>query len=189
MRKIVMISIALLFTISLNGCKGAVTPITSPTPTAVQVKTPAKVSPVVPVNVNSTIIYENTQYGFRFTLPMSWKGYSIVNGKWDGVALIGPKSGKVIETGKIIYIRHPQWTAKVLRQDIPIMIFTLGQWKSLQKEEFSVGAAPIPPSELGRNSRYVFALPARYNYAFPKGYQEVENILKGNPLQPIEEYK
>jgi hypothetical protein len=39
-----------------------------------------------------------------------------------------------------------------------------------------------PASEFGRNSRYVFALPARYNFAFPKGYEEVEDILNGNPL-------
>jgi len=37
---------------------------------------------------------------------------------------------------------------------------------SLQQEKFHIGAAPINPSELGRNTKYVFALPARYNYAF-----------------------
>ena len=40
------------------------------------------------------------------------------------------------------------------------------------------------PKELGRNSKYVFALPARYNFAFPTGFEEVEDILAGNPLQP-----
>ena len=44
-------------------------------------------------------------------------------------------------------------------------------------------AAPINPGELGRNVKYVFALPARYNYAFPTGYQEVEKILEGKPLR------
>ena len=39
------------------------------------------------------------------------------------------------------------------------------------------------PSELGRNNRYVFALPARYNYTFPPGYKEVEKILANHPLQ------
>jgi hypothetical protein len=28
----------------------------------------------------------------------------------------------------------------------------------------------------------VFALPARYNYAFPTRYEEVEKILSSNPL-------
>jgi hypothetical protein len=53
----------------------------------------------------------------------------------------------------------------------------------MQKDEFHIGAAPINPSELGRNATYVFALPARYNYAFPTGYEEVDEILKGNPLR------
>ena len=64
------------------------------------------------------------------------------------------------------------------------MVFTLAQWNALQQGKFHIGAAPIGPTELGRNSNYVFALPARYNYAFLNGYQEVENILKGKPLKP-----
>ena len=68
------------------------------------------------------------------------------------------------------------------------MVFTLAQWKALQDLEFSVGAAPIGPSELGRNSKYVFALPARYNYAFPKGFEEVEDIVKNKPLTPTETF-
>lgn len=91
-------------------------------------------------------------------------------------------TGKVVQTGPMLSIRHPLWTVTSERQDIPILIYTLGQWSSLSKEEFNMGAAPIPPSELGRNAAYVFALPVRYNYAFPTGYQEVEKILQGNPL-------
>jgi len=66
------------------------------------------------------------------------------------------------------------------------MIFTRAQWNSLQRGDFHIGAAPIGPSELARNSKYVFALPARYNYAFPIGFEEVEIILKNNPLQAYE---
>ena len=66
------------------------------------------------------------------------------------------------------------------------MVFTLAQWGLVQAEKLSVGAAPIPPTELGRNSTYVFALPARYNYAFPTGYEEVEQILQGHPLQAFD---
>ncbi len=32
---------------------------------------------------------------------------------------------------------------------------------------------------------YVFALPARYNYAFLTGFEDVEDILAENPLQPL----
>lgn len=63
------------------------------------------------------------------------------------------------------------------------MIFTTDQWNLLQQEKFHIGAAPVGPSELGHNSSYVFALPARYNYAFPTGYEEVEKILENHPLQ------
>lgn len=125
------------------------------------------------------VIYKNTQYSFNFPLPDSWKGYKIVTDKWEG-------TGKVTEAGPVISIRHPKWTAEAPRQDIPIMIFTLAQWDSLQKGNFHIGAAPMNPTELGRNIGYVFALPARYNYAFPAGYEEVEEILKNNPIQTLD---
>lgn len=133
----------------------------------------------------SPIVYENTRYGFSFSLPESWKGYTIVTGRWEGLSLERASSGKVVERGPIISIRHPEWTAGNPRQDIPIMIFTLAQWNSLQQGKFSVGSAPVGPTEIDRNSSYVFALPARYNYAFLTGYEEVEKILEGNPLIPF----
>ena len=128
----------------------------------------------------NSVIYRNSQYGFSFSLPSSWQGYSIITDKWEGLSIGGTQ---VVETGPIISIRHPLWTSKNPRQDIPIMIFTLDQWKSLQAEKFHIGAAPIGSSELGCNNKYVFALPARYNYAFPTGYEEVEQILNNKPLQ------
>ncbi|MDF2524606.1 MAG: hypothetical protein K0R31_2247, partial [Clostridiales bacterium] len=130
---------------------------------------------------SDSIVYQNTEYGFNFSLPESWKDYSIINEKWEGVSSEDQQAGKAVEAVPIISIRHPLWTTQNQRQDIHIMVFTLNQWNSLQKEEFHIGAAPIGPSELGRNSKYVFALPARYNYAFPIGYEEVEEILKSNP--------
>ena len=66
------------------------------------------------------------------------------------------------------------------------MVFTIPQWDRMQAGEWHVGAAPISPLELGRNSRYVFALPARYNYAFLEGWEEVEQILQENPLKTFE---
>jgi hypothetical protein len=134
---------------------------------------------------NNSVVYRNTQYGFSFSLPESWKDYKIAVDKWEGLSLADLASSKIAETGPLIYIRHPQWTSEKPRQDIPIMIFTLTQWDSLQQGKYHIGAAPIGPSELARNTKYVFALPARYNYAFPAGYEEVEDILKGNPLKPL----
>ncbi len=133
---------------------------------------------------NEPISYENTQYGFRFALPDSWKGYTIVTSKWEGH---DAKDGAIVESGASISIRHPEWTEEKPRQDIPIYVFTLDQWNALQQEEFFIGAAPIGPKELTRNDKYVFALPARYNFAFPDGYEEVEDILNGNPIQPSSE--
>jgi len=136
---------------------------------------------------NGLNVYKNSKYGFEFNLPMSWEGYTIVTSEWEGISLGDSQSSEVIERGPIISIRHPLWTVEEQRQDIPIMIFALTQWDSLQQGDFHIGAAPVGPSELGRNSRYVFALPARYNYAFPIGYEEVESILNGKPLKPIED--
>ncbi len=132
---------------------------------------------------NTTINYVNTWYGFDFSLPESWKGYSIVNDMWKGTPA---GSDKTVAKGPIILIRHPAWSREKPRQDIPIMIFTTEQWDELQKEKFHIGEAPTGPGELGRNSQYVFALPARYNFAFPTGYEEVEKILAGKPLQPTD---
>ena len=136
--------------------------------------------------IPGSIVYENSEYGFRFSLPDSWKGYSIVTNKWEGLATGGAQNGKVVESGPLLSIRHPQWTAEKPRQDIPVMIFTLDQWNALQQGSFHIGAAPVGPRELGRNSEFVFALPARYNYEFPEGYEEVEEILSSDPLQPFE---
>lgn len=130
----------------------------------------------------SIIEYKNTQYGFTFSLPLTWQGYSIAGDKWEGEALV-QGSDIVVEKGPIMLIRHPKWTSANPRQDIPIMIFTIVQWDLLQKEKFHIGAAPIGPTELGRNSKYVFALPARYNVAFLPGFEEVEEILENNPLK------
>jgi hypothetical protein len=129
----------------------------------------------------TSIIYHNSQYGFSFTLPASWKGYRIVTDKWEGLNM-GPEGDEVVEQGPQLTIRNPHWSKNQPWQDIPIMVFTLTQWDALQKGSFWIGAAPIGPSELGRNSRYVFALPARYNFAEVQGIQEVETILASTPL-------
>lgn len=134
----------------------------------------------------NSVIYKNTQYGFTFTLPESWKDYKIITDEWKGLSLADTNEGEVAETGPLVSIRHPQWTSEKERQDIPIMIFTLEQWSSLEQGKFHIGAAPIGPKELARNSKYVFALPARYNFAFPTGFEEVEKILESNPLQANE---
>jgi len=133
------------------------------------------------------VVYVNKRYGFRFYLPKSWKGYSILVEQWEGSPVTEEVEDKAPqpETGPTIFIRHPLWSDGDPRQDIPIMIFTHAQWKLIENGALSVSAAPIGPCELGRNAKYVFALPARYNYAFPTGYEEVDDILRGNSLRPF----
>lgn len=154
----------------LAGCSTQSPADTTPTQTPTESASPT---------VATTITYSNTLYGFTFTLPMSWTGYTVVNNSWSGT---DTKSGKTVQSGSLILLRNPLWTDAKKMQDIPIMVFTIGQWDSLIHQDYNVGAAPIPPSEMGRNAQFVFALPARYNYAFPAGYQEVETILAGKPL-------
>lgn len=175
MKKNLSAALIVLLSLSVVGCaKDA-----KPAPAA----PPAQSQPVVGGEKPAEkLVYRNTEYGFEFSLPDSWKGYQVLQAKWEGVAVGGATP---VATGPLISLRHPAWTAQNPRQDIPIMVFTVAQWKSLQAEEFHIGAAPVGPRELGRNANYVFALPARYNYAFPTGYEEVEQILAGNPLQAI----
>lgn len=123
----------------------------------------------------SSINYTNNRYGFSVTLPPSWQGYTVVTGTWTGYTTPA-------EHGPIFSIRNPLWASSTPRQDIPIMVFTLNEWSAVNSGTMSVSAAPIPPSELGQNAQYVFALPARYNYAYPEGWQEVQSIIQSNPL-------
>ena len=132
-----------------------------------------------------TIIYTNNQYGFDFALPSDWQGYSIVNSQWQGYAVSGSQGDVTTSAGPQILIRNPHWTQARPYQDIPIMVFTLAQWDEIIRGIFHIGAAPVNPMMLGYSARYVFALPARYNYAFPLGWQEVEQILQNKPLAPI----
>lgn len=179
--------IVLLMTAGISGCnlifKSTETTTTETVPeTASSIEAPAtntEFETTISQN-QQQIIYTNTQYGFSFSLPDSWESYSLITSEWEGNPI---GSDAVTEQGPIISIRNPKWTQENPYQDIPIMVFTFSQWDLLQQEKFHIGAAPIGPTELGRNTRYVFALPARYNYTFPTGWEEVEKILEGNPLK------
>jgi hypothetical protein len=133
-----------------------------------------------------SVIYVNKKYGFSFSLPTTWNGYSIVVGQWRGTRENEQQQSMMKpEVGPLISIRNPLWTEADPHQDIPIMIFTLAQWSLVERDRLSVSAAPIGPSEIHRNSKYVFALPPRFEYAFPTGWEEVIQILKRAPLHPF----
>jgi hypothetical protein len=125
-----------------------------------------------------SIEYVNPQYDFCFSLPATWKGYSILNSEWEG----GAPGGQSSEKGPLIRIRSPKWTEDDPHEDIPIMVFTPAQWRLVKKDELTVSAAPVGPMELGHNSRYVFALPSRYNFDSKTGREEVAEIMKNKSL-------
>ncbi len=130
---------------------------------------------------SDAVEYRNTKYGFAFSLPQGWKGYTIVAGQWEAS---DAQKGSV-ERGPVVSIRHPGWTEENPRQDIPIVVFTLTQWESAQKGDFYVGGSPIGFHELGRNRKYAFALSSRYNEAEVVGREEVDKMLQHEPLRPL----
>jgi|GEM_PF-1885118 beta-lactamase regulating signal transducer with metallopeptidase domain len=132
---------------------------------------------------DKSITYSNTDYGFELLLPSGWKGYEVMEDTWEGRDLSGKKAGEITESGAKLIIRHPEWTEENPRQDIPIMIFTFEQWERVTAEEIGVSAAPVGPYKLGGNSKYIFALPPRYNFAFNTGYEEVDKIVKSSAFK------
>jgi hypothetical protein len=123
-----------------------------------------------------TIKYINRKYGFTFSLPATWKGYSAVEDTWNSVVGETPK-------GPSITLKNPQSTTEKEYQDIYIMVFSHAQWDSVQRGEFSVSAASVGPAELGRNRKYVFAEPPRMiDSDNLLGWEEVVKIMHSNPL-------
>jgi hypothetical protein len=133
-------------------------------------------------SIDSSVTYTNTDYGFDFSLPTSWQGYSIIKETWQGTALANTSS----QSGPKLIIRNPKWTVSAPYEDLPILIFTIPQWNAYIAEDFSVSAAPIAASELARNNKYVFALPPRWDFDYSLGYKEAEDIIAGNPFHTFD---
>jgi hypothetical protein len=110
----------------------------------------------------SALEYRNEQYGFGMTLPSAWSGYSVVEGAWQGRT--HDEQGETTGTyaGPEIILRNPQWAEAAPWQDIPVMVFTHEEWALVDQQKLGVSAAPISPSELGENAKFVFALPPRW---------------------------
>jgi hypothetical protein len=90
----------------------------------------------------------NPKYGFTFSLPKTWKGYSTVEGTWHDANNGGPHGDEILESGPEITIVNPQSTSAKQYQDIYIMVFSHAQWDSLQQGKFVVSAAPVGPEKL-----------------------------------------
>jgi hypothetical protein len=127
------------------------------------------------------LIYHNAQYNFTFSLPAIWQGYSVHIEQWDGVSYLPAKdTTAVIAHGPIIVLRHPQWQAGDPWQDIPIMVYTRGQWEAEAQGKFFPYAGGVM-DEMWHNRKYVFGLYSRYNALDSvKGWQEAADIIERN---------
>lgn len=159
--------------------KSAVAPEGTPTPSP-------SVSSAAPAHDPSD--YLNIDYGLFVALPDEWTGHGVTIFEWSAEDVTSSASDRTVAKGPLIHIVDPAVAGGNPRQDIPIMVFTLEQWGHVGgvDGDWSVSAAPIPPSELARNSTYVFALPARYNYAFPPGWEEVDQLIKDGAVRAFE---
>jgi hypothetical protein len=113
-----------------------------------------------------SVVYSNKKYGFRFSLPESWKGYSINVSQWEGGDGRTYQPGEVMpppKKGPLITIHHPLSTDSNPRQDIIMMVFTKAQWKLVEEDKIILSAAPVGPNELGRNAKFEFSFHSKTN--------------------------
>ncbi len=147
------------------------------------------------------VLYHNARYNFTFSLPASWRGYSVLAQQWEGqtympaairerasmisaslicVDMASSARDEVVVTehGPIIVLRHPQWKASDPYQDIHILVFTRSQWEAHHQGRFGgIGAGGVE-EEIGHNSKYVFAISSRFNAADSvKGWKEATDIV------------
>ncbi len=119
--------------------------------------------------------YTNDQYGFEMIFPSTWNDYTDSEKQWIGTDVT---TGAKTEQGPLVTLYHPNYIVNGIH--IPIMIFTQQQWAKVQSETLSTSAAPIPPTKIGQNNRFVFALTPRYQNYFTSetGFVEVEAIIE-----------
>ncbi|MCX6703695.1 MAG: hypothetical protein NTV02_03340 [Candidatus Zambryskibacteria bacterium] len=123
-------------------------------------------TPTPTTEVPISVTYKNNTYGFSLSLPKEWQGYTLVPGS--------------LQFGEVITLRHPLWTKENIYMDVPILIYTIAQWQKWEANNFEgyPTAAPIGPTERGRNARYVFATAPRYNFSYGIGWEAVDTIVE-----------
>ena len=100
---------------------------------------------------NTSITYKNTDYGFNFTLPIDWQGYTVIKDTWNGTVLTNASA----QTGPKLFIRNPKWTASAPYEDLPILVFTISRIRSRKLSQGRSRKAPawvLIPSSLGKIS-------------------------------------
>lgn len=139
-----------------------------------QITTPNNTTiPEAPIVPKTTTLYTNNIYGFELTLPIAWSGYSTTEVQKD------TKQGTYFE----VDIKHPQSTKENPRMEIPILAIPIETWNTWYPQDNPESgqhpfAAPIPATERGRNTQYVFATAPRYNFSYLLGWEEVDEIVK-----------
>ena len=136
--------------------------------------TPVVATTTVPIsNTNeatstatTTLLYENTDFGFSLTLPRSWDGYKVATG--------------TVQYGRTITITPPSSIDEGTREFVPVLIYPIDKWTEWEKNNFEdyPTAAPIGPTERARNKDYVFATAPRYNFGFGADTKVVEEIVE-----------
>ena len=126
-------------------------------------------------------VYLNYRHGFRIYLPKGWKGFTVIESKWQGT---NHSTGDT-QDGPLIRIKYPLYAEQNPREDIPIMVIRRDQWREINTNQLIVSAAPVPPGAIGRNEKYVLATPPRYSFDELDGVNEVVKIMNSKSLQPL----
>lgn len=130
-------------------------------------------NPVASDVETSKLMYKNQKFGFEFELPSEWRGYSVTEESITNAA--GNEA-----YGTLITVHDPRSMNAPQPLYVPIAIFTTAQWEKWVATNFDgyPTAAPIGPTERGRNNQYVFATPPRFDFGFDElGYKEVNDII------------
>ena len=127
--------------------------------------------------------YHDAGYGLTFSLPTSWRGYSVSVQQLDDETY-SPAEDRRILVGHtpMITLRHPRWQVSAPHQDIPILVFTRDQWNALHHGALwpSLFAGGVM-DELWHDHDFVFVMSSRYNAADEvSGWKEVAEIVAQN---------
>ena len=118
------------------------------------------------ITASTTLLYENTDFGFSLRLPASWDGYKVATG--------------TVQYGRTVTITPPSSINEATREFVPVLIYPIDKWTEWEKNNFEgyPTAAPIGPTERARNKDYVFATAPRYNFSFGADPKTVEEIVQ-----------
>lgn len=132
--------------------------------------------------VDLPLRYHDSKSGFTFYLPDSWRGYSVLHKQWEGQTYVSANDTTItMARGPVIVLRHPDWTARKIYQDITLVVYTRSQWDGEKQGKFSctyfAGGTMV---ELWHNHKYVFAMSTHEGKAELEGWQEVNQIVSRN---------